>query len=267
MNISIKKLRALTLLASSILGGSLHCMEEPKENLFQYLPQDVTRQITSLLNESTLGYDFSFFKKIDIYDFPFFKINVNERVARLVLSPDWKTVLIGSRDTTVRLLDFQTGKLLEELIGHTNYITSLAFSPNGKNVLTGSYDKTARLWNVTTGKQLKEFRGHTELISSVAYSPDGKTVLTGSADNTARLWDVETGKQLRELIGHTSFINSVAFSPDGDMIATSSYDNTVILWKRSPYFSEWRKRPESALKLGTEKELHKIMTPTGQSKL
>ncbi len=202
----IKRLLSVALLPS-IFGVSLYCME--------FLPFDITREITSLLMGKKLGYDFWLFKQIQV----------------------------GS------------------------FVTSVAFSPDGKTVLTWSSDKTARLWDVETGKQVQEFIGHEGYITSVAYSPDGKTVLTGSSDKTARLWDVETGRLLKNLIGHAEGVHTVAFSADGNMIATGSSDETVILWKRYPNSDQWRTRSESALRLGTEKELHKLMTPTGQSKV
>ncbi len=146
-------------------------------------------------------------------------------------------------------------------------VTSVAYSPKSKSVLTGSFDKTVRLWDASSGKQLHIFKGgDIEDIRSVAYSPDGTTILIGSSNNIASLWDATTGKKLLELLGHDDAVTSVAFSPVDNMIATGSFDKTVMLWKRSPYSDQWKKQPESALKLGTEKELHKLMTPTGQQK-
>ena len=66
-------------------------------------------------------------------------------------SPDGRRVITGSRDTTARLWDAETGREIAVLQGHTMPVTSAAFSPDGRWVVTGSDDWTARLWDAETG--------------------------------------------------------------------------------------------------------------------
>ncbi len=151
----------------------------------------------------------------------FYKIIAGHKssVTSMAISPDGKTILIGSLNTA-RLWDLQ-GKTLQEFKGHTGHVSSVAFSPDGSTILTGSWDKTARLWDLQ-GKTMQEFIGHTDHVSSVAFSPDSKTILTGSADSTARLWDLQ-GNMIKEFNGHQYPVTSVAFSPDGKTILTGSW--------------------------------------------
>ncbi len=144
----------------------------------------------------------------------------------VAVSPDGKTVLTASGDSTARLWDLN-GKMIMEF-RHSNWVNAAVFSPDGKTVLTASSDSTARLWNLE-GKMMMVFKGHTAPVSSVAFSPDGKNILTGSEDKTARLWTPD-GKIISEFKKHTLGIISVAFSPDGKNILTGSYDKTACLW-------------------------------------
>ncbi len=68
-------------------------------------------------------------------------------VSGVAFSPDGKTILTGSADTTAHLWDAETGQSLRIFAGHTSALTGVAFSPDGKSVLTASADNTVRLWS------------------------------------------------------------------------------------------------------------------------
>jgi WD40 repeat protein len=163
------------------------------------------------------------------YDFNFYRIVSRHEgnITCISFSPDGKSILTGSQDSTVCLWDLQ-GNRLQLFKGLGDEVRSVAFSPDGKSILTGSGDKTARLWDLH-GNQLQKFTGHRGIIYSVTFSPDGKTILTGSMDKTARLWDLH-GNELQAFNGHGDIISSVAFSGDGKSILTGSNDKTARLW-------------------------------------
>jgi WD40 repeat protein len=139
-------------------------------------------------------------------------------------------------DRVVRILDIDSGKMLQEQKGHTGPLTSIAFSPDGKKLVSASYDKTARIWDVKTGKVLQKLEGHTGFVMSAAFSPDGKEILTTGSkrsshtvifqgkretfdadeDRTARIWNAESGKELKQLAGYKkwSIEPSLILSPD-----------------------------------------------------
>jgi WD40 repeat protein/serine/threonine protein kinase len=151
-------------------------------------------------------------------------------ISRVAFSPDGKTVLTGSEDSSARLWDAATGRPLGLPLIHQGQVCALAYSPDGKTVLTGSFDNTARLWDAATGRPLGLPMTHRAAPVAVAYSPDGKTVLTGSWDNTARLWDATTGRPLGFPMTHKGQVNAIAYSPDGKTVLTGSGDQTARLW-------------------------------------
>lgn len=57
-------------------------------------------------------------------------------------------------DTTIRITDVNSKKVLRTFTGHSNSATSLATDPKGKFLFSGSYDRTVRIWNMQTGKSL-----------------------------------------------------------------------------------------------------------------
>jgi len=158
---------------------------------------------------------------------------------------DENTALFYAR---VLIWDVDSGKIVQQLEGHTQRVNTVDFSHDGKTILTSSRDGTARIWDTETGKELQKievnkgydpFSPDGNRVSAAFFSPDGKTMMTAGAfsltgsiekDGTIRLWDISSGKELRKLEGHPKWNDSVAFSPDGKKIATTGPDGTARLW-------------------------------------
>merc|ERR1712007_242837 len=98
------------------------------------------------------------------------------KIGAVDFSPDGCTLLTGSADGTVAILDMPTGKYANASGSHTDVVFCAVFSPDGSMALTGSLDFTATLWIVSTGECAKTLAGHEHMIVSVAFSHDGSMV-------------------------------------------------------------------------------------------
>ncbi|CDF33984.1 WD40-repeat containing protein [Chondrus crispus] len=155
------------------------------------------------------------------------------RVSSVAMSGDGKRAVSGSRDSSVRVWDVDTGlQIGDALTGHTGWVESVAMSGDGKRAVSGSYDDSVRVWDVDTGLQIGDaLTGHTDGVESVAMSGDGKRAVSGSLDESVRVWDVDTGLQIGDaLTGHTSYVDSVAMSGDGKRAVSGSWDESVRVW-------------------------------------
>jgi WD40 repeat protein len=154
-------------------------------------------------------------------------------VVSLKFSPDGSILAAGGYKQ-VRMIDASTGKLIQTLEGHADYVRSIVFSPDGKRLVAGGglpqQWGEIKVWDVASRKLLKTMRGHNDCIYSVAVSPDGKLVASGSYDKTIKLWDAQTGQELKTLLDHIDAVFAVAFSSDGKLLASGSQDRTVKIW-------------------------------------
>ncbi len=162
-------------------------------------------------------------------------IGHSDEVRSVVFSPDGKYVLTGGADSTIKLWDATTGKLVHTFKGHMAEVSSIAFSPNGRYIASASADTTAKVWSVDTGETIYTLGSNDDAVLNVAFSPDGKYILTTTDHGgVAKLWDTATGHEVRRF-SRGALGNGAAFSPDGRyvMANSNSDDYTVKIWETS----------------------------------
>lgn len=161
-------------------------------------------------------------------------------VFAMVFTPDGKTLITGSMDTTTRLWDVESRKQTAVLDPNRTpdrpegeaapVPLAVAFSPDGRFLATAGEDKLILVRNAETREILHTLTGHDDVVAGLAFSPDGKTLASSSYDRTVRLWEMPSGQAKATLKGHRNWAFAVAFSPDGKTLASAGYDKTVRLW-------------------------------------
>lgn len=151
-------------------------------------------------------------------------------VTAVAASGDGRLLAAGLAIGAVYVTDFDTGRRIASLFGHTDGVHALAFSPDRRLLASGSLDGTIRLWDVTTGTELRVFRGHEGSVETVRFTPDGQRLVSSSTDGTVRIWHASRGHELASLPGQTDHPRSVAISPAGDLLVTASDDGGTRIW-------------------------------------
>jgi WD40 repeat protein len=173
----------------------------------------------------------SYFPGIESVGFSFSDFNKDEKLVNSIAIPQGdQKLVVGCSDSTIHILDLETGKDLKCFEGHSQSVEKVIISPDGQKVISLSSDRTARIWDLETGKELRCLKGRGSFLHSIAISPDGKQLISDSKGNTIDIWDIKTGILIRSLHGHNAFIKSLDFSQDGKKIVSGSWDKTVRIW-------------------------------------
>lgn len=152
------------------------------------------------------------------------------QVSNLSTTPDFRMVITGSDDKTLRLWDLETGECLKTLSGHFDHVLAVSISPDGSRAISGSRDGTIYFWNLENGSRIYEPKMHSGSVYSVSIGVDGRLAASGSYDKTIRIWDFEQGECLNVLKGHAGPVNSVSITTDGLRVLSGSEDGTLRLW-------------------------------------
>uniref|UniRef100_A0A8C9W717 WD repeat and SOCS box-containing protein 1 n=1 Tax=Scleropages formosus TaxID=113540 RepID=A0A8C9W717_SCLFO len=157
---------------------------------------------------------------------------VNIEWHRFKFGQDQLLLATGLNNGRIKIWDVYTGKLLLNLLDHTDIVRDLTFAPDGSLVLvSASRDKTLRVWDLKDdGNMVKVLRGHQSWVYCCAFSPDSSVLCSVGAGKTVFVWDMDKYNLIRKLEGHHNDIVSCEFSPDGALLATASYDTRVIVW-------------------------------------
>ncbi|HXW41091.1 MAG TPA: c-type cytochrome [Xanthobacteraceae bacterium] len=149
-------------------------------------------------------------------------------VRALAISPDGKTAVSGSFDTSAIRWSLQNNAAEQVLRFHDGAVNAVAILPDGR-IATAGADARIAIWQPGEQRPRAVLEGHTAPIVSLAVSPGGAVLASASWDRTARLWPLAGGTP-RVFEGHEQNVNAVAFMPDGRALVTVGYDATLRIW-------------------------------------
>lgn len=148
------------------------------------------------------------------------------------VSPDGSLIAAAMVDDTILLCDFETGKVVKTLVGHTGRVRAVAFRDTAMLFSCGN-DRAIAAWNVADGKPYWGKRLAEKNIKNLSLSKDKTRLITASNDGTACVIAADSdkgGDELLRLVHGENYVNDVAISPDNKYCVTVSGDGYMKMW-------------------------------------
>ncbi|KAK9451855.1 uncharacterized protein V1518DRAFT_436369 [Limtongia smithiae] len=155
----------------------------------------------------------------------------------LVLTNNYKTVITGSSDLTVKLWTPSTNA--QTTIGqHHDFVKCLAVDSQSSDwVASGGLDRKVIIWDLNGGGEKLQIdcssKGENPKGSVYGLGiggPGGSIIGSGGPDSVVRLWDQRTGSSIVNFVGHTDNIRALLINKSGNLVLTGSSDSTVKIW-------------------------------------
>jgi WD40 repeat protein/serine/threonine protein kinase len=159
-----------------------------------------------------------------------------QMILSVSIASDAGLALTGSADSTAKLIDLKTRKIIATLHPGDGWVTRVALSSDGSRALTvampkgdgliSDADNELTTWGLPDGKLQSASRSNGQVVCA-AFSPDGSVVATGGRE--LAFWDGSTLGKLPSPAGGGSVL-SIAFSSDGKQLASGGSDSFLRVW-------------------------------------
>lgn len=155
------------------------------------------------------------------------------------VSPDGNIIAAGATDNSVRLIATASGKELQKIGNHENWVLSTVFGVDGKRVVSVSKDRAAKLSDTASGGFLENVNLLRGELTAIARHPSKDIVVIGGDERVPYIYLMDRPKVMkiaddttlvRKLPRQDGGIAALAWSGDAKKIAVAGLAAQVNIY-------------------------------------
>ena len=178
--------------------------------------------------------------------------------------PSGSFIAAGGTDSTLKVYDIRTNKLVQHYTSHAQSVNSVSFHPSGNYLLTASADSTLKVFDLLEGKIFYTLHGHQGQAMAVAFSKGGDYFASAGHDEQVMVW-----KTNFDQIPHQDLVDSrhqkSSNANTGHNIGGSSKLNAGQNGNHGNNSNVIHARPSTAMKMESQREASPLTIPLNES--
>ncbi|CAD8105121.1 unnamed protein product [Paramecium sonneborni] len=159
-----------------------------------------------------------------------------------------RTLLASAANQDIKIFQFADGfiKQVQQLRGHSYFITTLNILRSRQHLISSSEDSTIIIWSTNllqNPKYLVKLKGHKSYVNCLVVHPINENlIVSGSDDKTIKFWsNYNSSKQLIDHSGqktwfcsqtineHISIVHGLSINRSGNKLLSCGNDNIILL--------------------------------------
>jgi len=151
-------------------------------------------------------------------------------VVAVALDPAGRRLAIAGDDHAIRVWDVAERRVIQRLVGHTDWVRSLAYSSDGGQLASTGNDGCVLLWTDASSRPQRELLSGDEALAAVAFRPGTSQLAAVGFHQPLRFFDAATGALLSELKCPCVDMRAIAFSPTNNLMAGGGRNGKIRIW-------------------------------------
>ena len=94
----------------------------------------------------------------------------------------------GATDNAIKIWDFDSCRLIQEINVGSNHIQSVTFSPNNAFLAAVSSDRTVRVWTTSDWQEKWKLQGHAGTVQDAEFDPAPMAVISANTRGITAIW-------------------------------------------------------------------------------
>jgi striatin 1/3/4 len=116
----------------------------------------------------------------------------NSSIYQFIIHPTLPLIITAHDNKMIKFWDAQSGKMINEIVGHKDAVTCLSMDPNGQVFLSGSHDNSIRMWDISSKSCIQDFSAHRkkydESVFAMAHHSNTSFFASAGADSIIKIY-------------------------------------------------------------------------------